>query len=119
MQPRRVQNDPAPRSIYATLALWFISLLCAFSPVRSAGACGSQLAVDMRQHVQIECCHDSRRIVIGEVQNRRVFFQVNADQDVLFKYWWIKAIAMLPSPTPAAQRLTESSRTSPAAKIPG
>jgi len=32
---------------------------------------------------------------------------------------WIPATAMPPSPTAAAQRLTEPERTSPAAKIPG
>jgi hypothetical protein len=37
----------------------------------------------------------------------------------LARYWWTKAIAMLPSPTPEATRLTEPWRTSPAAKMPG
>jgi hypothetical protein len=32
---------------------------------------------------------------------------------------WIPATAMPPSPTAAAQRLTDPERTSPAAKIPG
>lgn len=32
---------------------------------------------------------------------------------------WIPAIAIPPSPTAAAQRLTDPDRTSPAAKIPG
>ena len=34
------------------------------------------------------------------------------------RYWWTKAIAMLPSPTPEATRLMEPWRTSPAAKTP-
>ena len=33
--------------------------------------------------------------------------------------WWTKAIAMLPSPTAAATRLTGLERTSPQAKMPG
>ena len=35
------------------------------------------------------------------------------------RYWWTKAIAMLPSPTAAATRFTGPRRTSPHAKIPG
>jgi len=35
------------------------------------------------------------------------------------KYWWTTAIAMLPSPTPAAHRLIDPWRTSPAASTPG
>ena len=36
-----------------------------------------------------------------------------------FRYWWTKAIAMLPSPTAAATRFTGPNRTSPLAKMPG
>ena len=35
------------------------------------------------------------------------------------RYWWTKAIAMLPSPTAAATRFTGLYRTSPQAKMPG
>src|SRR5947209_7777568 len=35
------------------------------------------------------------------------------------RYWWTKAIAMLPSPTAAATRVTGLNRTSPQAKMPG
>ena len=35
------------------------------------------------------------------------------------RYWWTKAIAMLPSPTAEATRLTGLKRTSPQAKTPG
>ena len=35
------------------------------------------------------------------------------------RYWCTKAIAMLPSPTAAATRLTGAKRTSPHAKMPG
>ena len=35
------------------------------------------------------------------------------------RYWWTKAMAMLPSPTAAATRLTGEKRTSPQAKTPG
>ena len=35
------------------------------------------------------------------------------------RYWWTKAIAMLPSPTAEATRLTGLNRTSPHAKMPG
>ncbi len=35
------------------------------------------------------------------------------------RYWCTKAIAMLPSPTAAATRLTGPNRTSPQAKMPG
>ena len=35
------------------------------------------------------------------------------------RYWWTKAIAMLPSPTAAATRFTGPRRTSPHAKTPG
>ena len=35
------------------------------------------------------------------------------------RYWWMNAIAMLPSPTAAATRFTRPERTSPHAKTPG
>ena len=35
------------------------------------------------------------------------------------RYWWTKAMAMLPSPTAAATRFTGPKRTSPHAKMPG
>jgi hypothetical protein len=35
------------------------------------------------------------------------------------RYWWTKAIAMLPSPTAAATRFKGPNRTSPQAKMPG
>lgn len=37
----------------------------------------------------------------------------------LARNWWTNAIAMLPSPTAAAARLTGLQRTSPQAKMPG
>src|SRR5881409_1017903 len=53
--------------------------------------------------------------------------QAAYDYEVLFadalgrdaRLMWIPATAIPPSPTAAAQRLTEPERTSPAAKIPG
>src|SRR5437763_13481684 len=39
--------------------------------------------------------------------------------DFSFSDSWTPAMAMLPSPTAAAQRLTEPERTSPTAKMPG
>src|SRR4051794_21851959 len=51
-------------------------------------------------------------------RRRRLSAQTTAVSASL-RYWWTNAIAMLPSPTAAATRLTGPKRTSPHAKMPG
>src|SRR6185503_14492213 len=41
----------------------------------------AQLAINPRQHVEIECRRDTERVVISSFENRGIFLQVRAEQE--------------------------------------